>query len=75
MENNLSSRLQMAVRRISGKAFLTEKDIDEMMKEVRLSLLEADVNFKVVKSFVANVKEQALGEKNFKGIESGTTSY
>lgn len=71
MENNLSSRLQMAVRRISGKAFLTEKDIDEMMKEVRLSLLEADVNFKVVKSFVANVKEQALGEKILKGLNPG----
>ena len=41
-----------------------ENDIDEMMKEVRLSLLEADVNYKVVKSFIADVKEKAMGEKS-----------
>ncbi|MBN2299836.1 MAG: signal recognition particle receptor subunit alpha, partial [Acholeplasmataceae bacterium] len=44
-ENSLSSRMQMAMRRLTGKGFLTENDIDEMMREVRLSLLEADVNF------------------------------
>jgi signal recognition particle subunit SRP54 len=70
-ENNLSSRLQMAVRRLSGRGFLTEKDIDEMMREIRLSLLEADVNFKVVKTFVKNIKEQALGEKIMKGLNPG----
>ena len=46
MENSLSQRLQMAVRRITGRGKLTDKDIDEMMREVRLSLLEADVNFR-----------------------------
>lgn len=70
-ENSLSSRLQMAMRRLTGKGFLTENDIDEMMREVRLSLLEADVNFKVVKSFVANVKQQAVGEKILKGLNPG----
>jgi len=70
-ENALSSRLQMAMRRITGRGFLTETDIDEMMKEVRLSLLEADVNFKVVKSFIQNIKEQALGEKILKGLNPG----
>lgn len=71
MENSLSSRLQMAVRRITGRGKLTEKDIDEMMREVRLSLLEADVNFRVVKEFTANVKEQALGEKILSGLNPG----
>jgi signal recognition particle subunit SRP54 len=70
-ENALSSRLQMAMRRITGRGFLTETDIDEMMKEVRLSLLEADVNFKVVKSFIQNIKEKALGEKILKGLNPG----
>lgn len=70
-ENNLSSRLQMAMRRITGRGFLNENDIDEMMREVRLSLLEADVNFKVVKTFIANIKEKALGEKILKGLNPG----
>lgn len=70
-ENSLSSRLQMAMRRLTGRGYLTESDIDEMMREVRLSLLEADVNFKVVKQFIANIKEQALGEKILKGLNPG----
>jgi len=70
-ETSLSSRLQMAMRRITGRGVLNEKDIDEMMREVRLSLLEADVNFRVVKTFIANVKEQALGEKILKGLNPG----
>ena len=70
-ENSLSSRLQMAMRRLTGRGFLTESDIDEMMREVRLSLLEADVNFKVVKTFIQNIKEQAVGEKILKGLNPG----
>lgn len=70
-ENTLSSRLQMAMRRLTGRGFLTEKDIDDMMREVRLSLLEADVNFRVVKTFIAHVKEQAIGEKILKGLNPG----
>jgi len=68
---NLTSRFQMALRRITGKARLTEADIDEMMKEVRLSLLEADVNYKVVKEFTDEVKQQAYGEKILKGLNPG----
>lgn len=49
--DNLSSRLQMALRRVTGRGKLNENDIDEMLREVRLSLLEADVNYKVVKNF------------------------
>ncbi len=70
-ENSLSSRLQMAMRRLTGRGYLTENDIDDMMREVRLSLLEADVNFKVVKQFIQNVKEQAIGEKILKGLNPG----
>ncbi len=69
--DNLSDRLQMSLRRVTGRGRLTEKDIEEMMREVRLSLLEADVNFKVVKSFTKNVKEQAMGEKILKGLNPG----
>ncbi len=69
--DSLSSRLQMGLRRITGKGKLNENDIDEMLREVRLSLLEADVNYKVVKKFLANIKEQALGEKIMKGLNPG----
>jgi len=68
---NLTSKLQMTFRRITGKAQLTENDIEEMMKEVRLSLLEADVNYRVVKDFTEEVKELAKGEKILKGLNPG----
>lgn len=57
----LSERLQGAVKRLGRKGKITESDLKEMMREVRLALLEADVNFKVVKDFVKNVNEKALG--------------
>lgn len=69
--DNLSSRLQMGLRRLTGKGKLNENDIDEMLKEVRLSLLEADVNYKVVKKFLANIKEKAIGENILKGLNPG----
>ncbi|MDE6585037.1 MAG: signal recognition particle receptor subunit alpha, partial [Anaeroplasmataceae bacterium] len=69
--DNLSSRLQMGLRRLTGKGKLNENDIDDMLREVRLSLLEADVNYKVVKKFLANIKEQALGENILKGLNPG----
>ncbi len=69
--DNLSQRLQMGLRRLTGKGKLTEADIDEMLRDVRLSLLEADVNYKVVKKFLNNIKEQALGEKIMKGLNPG----
>ena len=68
---DLTSRFQMALRRITGKARLTQKDIDEMMREVRLSLLEADVNYKVVKEFTEDVRQIAYGEKILKGLKPG----
>ena len=69
--DGLSGRLQMAMRRITGRGKLNEKDIEEMLREVRLSLLEADVNYKVVKQFLAGIKEEALGEKIMKGLNPG----
>lgn len=58
---SLSDKLQSAFRKLKGKGVLTEADINEAMREVKLALLEADVNFKVVKGFVSDVKEKCLG--------------
>ena len=60
---SLSDRLSKAMRNISGQGKLTEKNMNDMLKEVRMSLLEADVNYDVVKKFVADVKEKALGQE------------
>ena len=59
----LADKLQGVFKKLKGKAVLTEDDINEAMREVKLALLEADVNFKVVKDFVAAVKEKSLGEE------------
>ena len=61
MFETLSDKLGAVFKKLSGKGKLTEKDVDEAMREVRLALLEADVNFKVVKNFVARVRERAVG--------------
>ena len=61
MLDSLSDKLQGVFRRLGGRGSITEKDLDEALREVRLALLEADVNYKVVKDFVAGVREQALG--------------
>ncbi len=61
---SLSERLQNALKMFRGSKELTEEDLKAPMREVRMALLEADVNFKVVKDFVAKVKERAIGEKN-----------
>ena len=67
----LSSRLQSAVNKLRGMTRVTEKDVKDIMREVRLSLLEADVNYKVVKSFVSSVSEKALGEEVLKSLTPG----
>src|SRR4030043_181937 len=59
----LTQKLSKVFSSLGGKGKLSEKDIDEALRQIRLALLEADVNFKVVKSFLANVKEQALTAK------------
>lgn len=59
---NLSDRLQETFKKLRGHGKLTENDVDQAMREVRMALLEADVNFKVVKNFVKTVKERAVGQ-------------
>ena len=68
MFESLSDRLQETLGRLSKKGQLTEKDVDEAMKEVRRALLEADVNFKVVKDFVARVRERSVGQDVLKSL-------
>ena len=65
---SLSDRLTKAIRNISGQGKLTEKNMNDMLKEVRMSLLEADVNYGVVKDFVNNVKEKALGQEVYESL-------
>ncbi|TDM04005.1 signal recognition particle protein [Macrococcus carouselicus] len=67
----LSDRLQATMQKIKGKGKVTEADIKVMMREVRLALLEADVNFKVVKQFVATVSERALGSDVMTSLTPG----
>ena len=67
----LSDKLQGLFKSLRGKGILTEDDINKAMREVRLALLEADVNFKVVKKFVANVKEKCLGEEVLASLTPG----
>lgn len=61
MFDSLTNRLNKAFKNITGKGKLSEKNMDEMLKEVRMSLLEADVNYKVVKDFIEKIKEKSLG--------------
>lgn len=68
MFGNLTSRLEETFRRLRGRGKLTEADIDLAMREVRLALLEADVNYKVVKDFTAKVKERAKGQEVLSSI-------
>ena len=69
MFENLSDRLQNAVNKIRGYGKITEDNISEVTREIRLALLEADVNYKVVKEFIATVKEKALGEEVKKSLK------
>ena len=61
MFDTLSDRLRNALSGLTGRGRITEADVDAAMREVRLALLEADVNYKVVKDFVARVRERAIG--------------
>lgn len=68
---SLSDRLQEALGKLTGKGKLNEKDIDNAMREIRLSLLEADVNYKVVKDFVKTIKERSLGTEVMNSLSPG----
>ena len=67
----LSSRLQDITRRIKGEARITESNMKDMLREVKLALLEADVNYKIVKEFIASVQEKALGQDVMKSLKPG----
>jgi signal recognition particle subunit SRP54 len=71
MFESLSSRLQGITQRLRGKARITEADLDVALREIRLALLEADVNFRVVKDFVARVRETAVGADVLTGVNPG----
>ena len=71
MFDTLSEKFASAFKYVQGKSKISEENIEETLKEVRIALLEADVNFKVVKEFVASVKEKAIGEKVIKGVNPG----
>ncbi|MDO9444638.1 MAG: signal recognition particle protein [Dehalococcoidia bacterium] len=68
MLDALSDRLQGTFRRLGTKGRIGEKELDEALREVRIALLEADVNFKVVRDFVARVRERALGQEVLNSI-------
>lgn len=67
----LSTRLQAITRKLGGKARITENDLKEVMREVKLALLEADVNYKIVKDFIAEVEKKALGQDVLKSLTPG----
>ena len=71
MFETLTDKLTAVINSVSGKGSLTEKDIDDTLKEVRRALLEADVNFKVARSFVSSVKEQIIGQDILSSITAG----
>ena len=71
MFDALSERLRKTLSTLTGRGRVSEADVDAAMREVRLALLEADVNFKVVKDFVARVRERAVGADVLAGLNAG----
>ncbi len=67
----LSSRLQEITQKLKGKARVTEEDLKEVLREVKLALLEADVNYKIVKEFIKVIEEKALGQDVLKSLTPG----
>lgn len=68
---SLSEKIQYSLRKLTGRGKVNEKDIEDAMREIRVSLLEADVNYKIVKEFINEVKQLALGEKVMKSLTPG----
>ena len=71
MFESLTDKLSQAFSKITSRGVLSEKDIDDAMREIRIALLEADVSLSVVKDFISKVKAEALGEKVVKSIQPG----
>ena len=72
MFESLGERLQNALHKIKGYGKINENNISDMMREIRLALLEADVNYTVVKEFTNTVKEKALGEEVQRSLKPGS---
>ena len=70
----LSERLQKITRKLTGKARISESDLKEVLREVKLALLEADVNYKIVKDFTKTIEEKALGQDVLKSLTPRSTS-
>ncbi|MFR7639263.1 MAG: signal recognition particle receptor subunit alpha, partial [Allobaculum sp.] len=68
---SLSDKLSKTLKKITGKGKLTESNMNDMLKEVRMSLLEADVNYQVVKDFIASIKEKAMGTEVMESLNPG----
>ena len=71
MFESLSDKLQNVMKKLKGQTRITEKDLKDMLREVKFALLEADVNYKVVKDFIANIEQKALGESVMKSLTPG----
>ena len=67
----LSARLQGITKKLRGKARITESDLKEILREVKLALLEADVNYKIVKEFIADIEKKALGQNVLASLTPG----
>ena len=71
MFESLSDKLQNVMKKLKGQTRITEKDLKDMLREVKLALLEADVNYKVVKEFISIIEEKSLGESVMKSLTPG----
>ena len=71
MFESLSDKLQNVMKKLKGQTRITEKDLKDMLREVKFALLEADVNYKVVKEFISNIEQKALGESVMKSLTPG----
>ncbi|MGD1967779.1 MAG: signal recognition particle receptor subunit alpha, partial [Desulfobacterales bacterium] len=71
MLDSLSDRLNSIFRKLKGHGKLSEKNIEEGLKEVRMALLEADVHYRVVKGFIADIKERAMGQEVLESLTPG----
>ena len=73
--DSLSEKLQNVFKNLRSKGRLTEDDVKTALKEVKMALLEADVNFRVVKKFVKDVQERAIGQDVMSGLNQSVTEY
>ncbi|MCC6153354.1 MAG: signal recognition particle receptor subunit alpha, partial [Candidatus Hydrogenedentes bacterium] len=71
MFDSLNKKLERVFKNIRGQGKLTEKNMKDSLQEIRVALLEADVNYKVVKQFIADVQERALGQEVLESLQPG----